>query len=138
MQHHASSGSERIEEAFRRAASEGRPALMPFLTAGDPDLATTASLSAQNFVHFESPHVHPLERTPDGTRLLAVNTADGRLEVFDVTGAGDTVIATMAALVGAGLSLRDAMPLANKAGGIVVGKLGTAVVTREELSAALA
>ena len=47
-------------------------------------LATTASLSAQNFVHFESPHVHPLERTPDGTRLLAVNTADGRLEVFDV------------------------------------------------------
>jgi YVTN family beta-propeller protein len=40
--------------------------------------------AAQNFVHFESPHVHPLERTPDGMRLLAVNTADGRLEVFDI------------------------------------------------------
>ena len=36
------------------------------------------------FVHFESPHVHPLDRTPDGARLLAVNTADGRLEVFDI------------------------------------------------------
>jgi len=54
-------------------------------------------------------------------------------EVFDVTGAGDTVIATLAALVGAGLKLRDAMPLANKAGGIVVGKFGTATVSYEEL-----
>ena len=56
-------------------------------------------------------------------------------EVFDVTGAGDTVIATMATLVGAGLSLRDAMPLANRAGGIVVGKFGTATVSYEELFA---
>jgi rfaE bifunctional protein kinase chain/domain len=54
-------------------------------------------------------------------------------EVFDVTGAGDTVIATLAALVAAGLPLRDAMPLANKAGGIVVGKFGTATVSYEEL-----
>ena len=54
-------------------------------------------------------------------------------EVFDVTGAGDTVIATLAALVGAGVGLRDAMPLANKAGGIVVGKFGTATVSYEEL-----
>jgi D-glycero-beta-D-manno-heptose-7-phosphate kinase len=54
-------------------------------------------------------------------------------EVFDVTGAGDTVIATMAALVAAGMSAREAMPLANKAGGIVVGKFGTATVSYEEL-----
>jgi rfaE bifunctional protein kinase chain/domain len=54
-------------------------------------------------------------------------------EVFDVTGAGDTVIATLAALVAAGLSPRDAMPFANKAGGIVVGKFGTATVSYEEL-----
>ena len=54
-------------------------------------------------------------------------------EVFDVTGAGDTVIATLAALVAAGLSPRQAMPLANKAGGIVVGKFGTATVSYEEL-----
>ncbi|MDB5881551.1 MAG: ADP-heptose synthase-like protein [Ramlibacter sp.] len=56
-------------------------------------------------------------------------------EVFDVTGAGDTVIATLAALVAAGLPLRQAMPLANRAGGIVVGKFGTATVTYEELFA---
>ena len=56
-------------------------------------------------------------------------------EVFDVTGAGDTVIATLATLVGAGLSLREAMPLANRAGGIVVGKFGTATVSYQELFA---
>jgi len=56
-------------------------------------------------------------------------------EVFDVTGAGDTVIATLAALVAAGMTLREAMPLANKAGGIVVGKFGTATVSYEELFA---
>lgn len=56
-------------------------------------------------------------------------------EVFDVTGAGDTVIATMAAMVAAGMSLRDALPLANRAGGLVVGKFGTATVSYEELFA---
>ena len=56
-------------------------------------------------------------------------------EVFDVSGAGDTVIATMAAMLGAGLGLWDAVQIANRAGGIVVGKLGTATVTREELFA---
>ena len=54
-------------------------------------------------------------------------------EVFDVTGAGDTVIATLAALVAAGMDLRQALPLANKAAGIVVGKFGTATVSYEEL-----
>ncbi|HJV60804.1 MAG TPA: D-glycero-beta-D-manno-heptose-7-phosphate kinase [Albitalea sp.] len=54
-------------------------------------------------------------------------------EVFDVTGAGDTVIATLASMLAAGMSLRDAMPIANRAGGIVVGKFGTAGVTYEEL-----
>ena len=54
-------------------------------------------------------------------------------EVFDVTGAGDTVIATLAALLACGLPLREAMPMANRAGGIVVGKFGTASVTYEEL-----
>ena len=57
-------------------------------------------------------------------------------EVFDVTGAGDTVIATLAACVAAGLSLRNALPLANRAGGLVVGKFGTATVSYDELFAA--
>jgi rfaE bifunctional protein kinase chain/domain len=54
-------------------------------------------------------------------------------EVFDVSGAGDTVIAVMAVMLAAGLSLRDAVALANRAGGIVVGKLGTATVSYGEL-----
>ena len=56
-------------------------------------------------------------------------------EVFDVTGAGDTVIATLAAMVAAGLPLREAVPIANRAGGIVVGKFGTATVSYQELLA---
>jgi len=80
-----------------------------------------------------------LTRSEEGMTLF---DAEGQLhvsaqarEVFDVTGAGDTVIATMATLVGAGLSLREAVPLANRAGGLVVGKFGTATVSYEELFA---
>jgi rfaE bifunctional protein kinase chain/domain len=54
-------------------------------------------------------------------------------EVFDVTGAGDTVIGVLAAMLAAGLDLRAAVPIANHAGGIVVGKFGTASVSHEEL-----
>ena len=54
-------------------------------------------------------------------------------EVFDVSGAGDTVIAAFATMAASGASFADAMRVANRAGGIVVGKLGTAVATREEL-----
>lgn len=58
-------------------------------------------------------------------------------EVYDVTGAGDTVIATLAAGVAAGLELPSATLLANLAAGIVVGKLGTASVTVSELRRAV-
>jgi rfaE bifunctional protein kinase chain/domain len=78
-----------------------------------------------------------LTRSEEGMSLY---TADEILhmhaaarEVFDVSGAGDTVIATMAAMLGAGVPMADALIAANRAGGIVVGKLGTATVTREEL-----
>jgi rfaE bifunctional protein kinase chain/domain len=54
-------------------------------------------------------------------------------EVYDVSGAGDTVIATLAVILASGADLRQALPLANLAAGIVVGKLGTAVCTLEEL-----
>ena len=60
-----------------------RPALLLVAAA----LLSPAGLS-QSFVNFETPHVHPLELTPDGSRLLAVNTPDNRLQVFDVSGAG--------------------------------------------------
>jgi rfaE bifunctional protein kinase chain/domain len=78
-----------------------------------------------------------LTRSEEGMTLYTADDrfhipADAR-EVFDVSGAGDTVIATMAAMLGAGVSWNEAVQTANRAGGIVVGKLGTATVTREEL-----
>jgi rfaE bifunctional protein kinase chain/domain len=78
-----------------------------------------------------------LTRSEEGMTLFdaqgALHVAAQAREVFDVTGAGDTVIATMAAALAAGLSLREAVPWANKAAGVVVAKFGTASVSREEL-----
>jgi len=78
-----------------------------------------------------------LTRSEEGMSLFTADgvehvKADAR-EVFDVSGAGDTVIATMAVALAAQWSAGQAMKLANKAGGIVVGKLGTATVSLEEL-----
>ena len=67
---------------------------------------------------------------PDGA--VHIEPARAR-EVFDVSGAGDTVIAVLALAHAAGLPLPEAMRLANTAAGIVVGKLGTAVVELDEL-----
>jgi len=76
-------------------------------------------------------------RSEQGMTLF---TADGRdhvdaqaHEVFDVSGAGDTVLATLAVTRAAGLTWSEAMRWANRAGGIVVGKLGTSIVTAAEL-----
>ena len=78
-----------------------------------------------------------LTRSEEGMTLFdaegQLTVSAQALEVFDVTGAGDTVIATLAALVGAGMTMRQALPWANKAGGLVVGKFGTATVSYEEL-----
>jgi len=78
-----------------------------------------------------------LTRSEDGMSLFDdgghVRVGSQAREVFDVTGAGDTVIAVLASLLAAGMDLRSAMPIANRAGGIVVAKFGTAGVTREEL-----
>jgi rfaE bifunctional protein kinase chain/domain len=83
-----------------------------------------------------------LTRSEEGMSLFDQNAdgSDGHTrvpaqarEVFDVTGAGDTVIATLAAMLACGVNLREAMPIANRAGGIVVGKFGTASVSYEEL-----
>ena len=78
-----------------------------------------------------------LTRSEEGMTLF---DAQGELhvpavarEVFDVTGAGDTVIATLATMTATGMSLRDAVPIANRAGGLVVGKFGTATVSYSEL-----
>jgi len=81
-------------------------------------------------------------RSEEGMTLLERN---GRMthahvpksEVFDVSGAGDTVVATIAAMISAKADLQTAMVIATNAASIVVGKLGTATVSRAELSAAL-
>jgi D-beta-D-heptose 7-phosphate kinase / D-beta-D-heptose 1-phosphate adenosyltransferase len=79
-------------------------------------------------------------RAEDGMTLLdAAGTQHfpaEAAEVFDVSGAGDTVVATLAAGVAAGLELPTAVRLANLAAGIVVGKVGTAAARPEELLAA--
>lgn len=78
-----------------------------------------------------------LTRSEEGMTLYAENEvihvpAMAR-EVFDVSGAGDTVIATMASMLAEGKTMREAVLIANQAGGIVVGKLGTATVSKKEL-----
>jgi D-beta-D-heptose 7-phosphate kinase/D-beta-D-heptose 1-phosphate adenosyltransferase len=78
----------------------------------------------------------------EGMTLVEAGGAVHRLaaearEVFDVSGAGDTVAAVMGAAIAAGASFLDAARLANTAAGIVVGKVGTAVVGADELAQAL-
>lgn len=76
-------------------------------------------------------------RSEEGMSLYTANGAKHEptqaREVFDVSGAGDTVIGALALMMAAGAELPQAMHIANRAAGIVVGKLGTATVSREEL-----
>jgi D-beta-D-heptose 7-phosphate kinase/D-beta-D-heptose 1-phosphate adenosyltransferase len=80
-----------------------------------------------------------------GERGMSLLDADGEMthiqtvarEVYDVTGAGDTVIATLALALASGARLDEAAVIANHAAGIVVGKVGTATVSRDELLMAL-
>ncbi len=80
-------------------------------------------------------------RAKDGMTLVTAAGAEHleamKREVFDVSGAGDTVVATLAAAIGAGVALADAAAIANAAAGVVVGKVGTAVVEKSELIDAL-
>jgi rfaE bifunctional protein kinase chain/domain len=66
-----------------------------------------------------------------GKKIFSVKAE--KREVLDVTGAGDTVIATLAVMLAAGAGLENAVRIANRAAGIVVGKLGTATATPAEL-----
>jgi D-beta-D-heptose 7-phosphate kinase/D-beta-D-heptose 1-phosphate adenosyltransferase len=72
-----------------------------------------------------------------GKDIDVIDLATEAREVFDVTGAGDTVIATLAASVGVGLAIVDAAALANLAASLVVGKIGVAQVSPAELKTAL-
>ena len=78
-----------------------------------------------------------MTRGEDGMTLFQKNRTISikaeKREVMDVTGAGDTVIATLAVMLAAGAGVEQAMRIANRAAGIVVGKLGTAAATHAEL-----
>ena len=85
-----------------------------------------------------------ITRGEEGMALFTAGGGDGAdvthiatraREVYDVTGAGDTVIATLALALAGGASLEEAAVLANHAAGVVVGKVGTASLTRDELLA---
>jgi D-beta-D-heptose 7-phosphate kinase/D-beta-D-heptose 1-phosphate adenosyltransferase len=83
-----------------------------------------------------------ITRGPGGMMLMEgqqepVYVATAAREVYDVTGAGDTVIATLAASLAAGASMLEAAILANHAAGIVVGKVGTATASASELTEAI-
>ncbi|MFC3874373.1 D-glycero-beta-D-manno-heptose-7-phosphate kinase [Neisseria musculi] len=82
-----------------------------------------------------------LTRSEEGMTLFdgneIINQPTRAQEVYDVSGAGDTVIASMGLGLAAGLSLPEAMHIANSAAGVVVAKLGTAVCPFDELAAAL-
>jgi rfaE bifunctional protein kinase chain/domain len=78
-----------------------------------------------------------LTRSEDGMSLFQANNVEHVKaqvrEVADVTGAGDTVIATLALMLACGLSMAQAMEIANRAGGLVVSKFGTSTLSYEEL-----
>ena len=111
---------------FRRPFTIGELGrLAPELMAGTDWRAILFTLGPDGMVLAERDA--ELERIPARVR-----------EVFDVTGAGDTVVAALSLALAAGAPLRTASALANLAAGVVVGKVGTAVCSSEELEVALA
>jgi D-beta-D-heptose 7-phosphate kinase/D-beta-D-heptose 1-phosphate adenosyltransferase len=103
--------------------------------------AVVLTRGARGMMVFEPGVARPLripalsQERPFGARLSSREGTQGGLQVFDVTGAGDTALATLALAVAAGAPIGEAAILGNAAAGIVVSKLGTASVTREELAA---
>ncbi|MDO8288412.1 MAG: D-glycero-beta-D-manno-heptose-7-phosphate kinase [Parvibaculum sp.] len=106
------------------------------------DSETSIVEGARSLIGQFSIHSVLVTRSQDGMSIVAQDgtvthlLAEAR-EVFDVSGAGDTVVAVLASALAAGLPLVDAAGLANVAAGLVVGKVGTAVVYRDELTAKL-
>jgi len=106
---------------------------------GDWDSEQALARKAASLLHKLELKAILLTRAEEGMSLFE---ADGTVthveavarEVFDVSGAGDTVIATCATMLACGLALADAMRFANLAAGVVVGKLGVATCSRAELS----
>lgn len=106
------------ENNFNALVSKGAEKL--FVSYGIQNLIVTLSEHGMLYVSENNPK--------DIMRIPTVAQ-----EVYDVSGAGDTSMATLGAAIGAKADIKDAMKLANRAAGIVVGKLGTATVSAKEL-----
>lgn len=135
-----------VDSRFSLAAFEGVTVCKP----NEPELASLTGLPVASDTDVDRAAKAALERL--GCKVLLVTRGrkgmvvyergarpirlpvHGPEEAVDVTGAGDTVIATFAVAVGAGASFVEAARLANVAGGLVVQKPGTATVTRQELA----
>lgn len=149
-----------LQSLIERATSAGKPIVVDpkgvryeryrgatVLTPNVHDAERAAQLPVQD--HDDLVEVsRRLENVLPGTHLLITRGAEGMSlmrggestdiaadarDVYDVTGAGDTVVATLAAALGRGIAVEDAVRLANAAAGIAVGKVGTASVTLDEL-----
>ncbi len=117
-----------VEESGRALLTHfASPAVL--ITRGDRGLSVFEQGAAQGF--------HAAATSHDVRYVAGVSRRATGREVFDVTGAGDTVLATLALAVAAGASFREGAVLGNAAAGVVVGKLGTATVSPAELLAAL-
>jgi rfaE bifunctional protein kinase chain/domain len=121
-----------IEEAGR--------ALLPHF--GCAAVVITRGENGMSIFEESSPrHLHipatSFEVTYDRVGQPGIDRAASGRQVFDVTGAGDTVLSVLSLAMAAGASLADAALLANTAAGVVVGKLGTATVSPDELASAL-
>ena len=154
------------ETVLEQARSAGRPVIVdsrhqllnfPGATLLTPNVAEVEEAMGERF-HDEADliragwvlleRLHPqgllITRGPDGMSLFEAGgrlthiPAANRLEVFDVSGAGDTVVAVVGLGLAGGLDLLSAARLANYAAGVVVRKIGTATVSPEELREALA
>ncbi|MFY8326376.1 bifunctional D-glycero-beta-D-manno-heptose-7-phosphate kinase/D-glycero-beta-D-manno-heptose 1-phosphate adenylyltransferase HldE [Pseudoalteromonas sp. ZZD1] len=122
-----------------RGADYITPNLNEFkLAGGQTDSEQSLTNSARQLIKDAGVAAMLLTRSEQGMSLISANEkydySAQQLEVSDVTGAGDTVIATLAVMLGAGMQPKDAVEVANLAAGIAVSKLGAATVSPEELS----
>jgi rfaE bifunctional protein kinase chain/domain len=127
--HHA------VSEEEESLTQTGRALLAHF---GSSAVVVTRGAKGMNVFEETQPrsfHVNAISREVTYARagLPGVEPGETGRQVFDVTGAGDTVMAALALGVAAGASMREAATLANAAAGVVVGKLGTATATPAEL-----
>ena len=153
--------AERLIESARRAGAPvlvdpkgrefGRYAGAAFVTPNRRELAEASGLPADTDAEVEAAARALIARNgfqaivaTRSEKGLSVVRADRALhaptharEVFDVSGAGDTVVAALALALAGGVTLEEAADVANAAAGVAVSKLGTAQVTRDELAEAL-